>query len=90
MTLGTLNVFLAITLIYATARTINDDKMTATTGGDWLLWLGNKIELGSFKITYGVVLAEIGGDVRVDVDETERLRRSGRSRGGRAGKDQGQ
>ena len=47
VTLGTLNVFLAITLIYATARTINDDKMTATTGGDWLLWLGNKIELGS-------------------------------------------
>ena len=56
VTLGTLNVFLAITLIYATARTINDDKITATTGGDWLLWLGNKIELGSFKITYGVVL----------------------------------
>lgn len=56
VTLGTLNVFLAITLIYATARTINDDKMTATLGGDWLLWLGNKIEIGSFKITYGVVL----------------------------------
>ncbi len=55
VTLGTLNVFLAITLIYATARTINEDKITATSGGDLLLWLGNKITLGDFKITYGVV-----------------------------------
>lgn len=56
VTLGTLNVFLAITLIYATGRTINSDKMQATTGGDWLLWLGNPIKIGDFKITYGVVM----------------------------------
>lgn len=56
VTLGTLNVFVAITLIYATARTINSDKMLAAPGGELLLWLGNYIELGDFKITYGVVL----------------------------------
>lgn len=53
VTLGTLNIFLAITLIYATGRTINGDKL----GGDSsiLLFLGRPIQIGSFKITYGVV-----------------------------------
>lgn len=56
VTLGTLNVFVAITLIYATARTINSDKMSAAPGGEILLWLGNYVEIGSFRVTYGVVL----------------------------------
>jgi fructose transport system permease protein len=55
VTLGTLSIFTAITLIYASARTINGDKLTES-GADILLYLGTKITLGSFSITYGVVL----------------------------------
>ncbi|MHB1164766.1 MAG: ABC transporter permease [Candidatus Nanopelagicales bacterium] len=55
VTLGTLSIFTAITLIYASARTINGDKLTES-GADILLWTGTKIQLGSFTITYGVVL----------------------------------
>jgi fructose transport system permease protein len=54
VTLGTLSIFMAVTLIYATGRTINKDKMGEAA--DILLWLGNPLQLGSFKITYGVVM----------------------------------
>ena len=54
VTLGTLSIFMAVTLIYATGRTINKDKMGEAA--DSLLWLGNPLQLGSFKITYGVVM----------------------------------
>jgi fructose transport system permease protein len=54
VTLGTLSIFMAVTLIYATGRTINRDKMGEAS--DILLWLGNPLQLGSFKITYGVVM----------------------------------
>lgn len=53
VTLGTLSIFTAITLIYATGRTINADKMGDSA--NILLWLGNPIQFGTFKITYGVV-----------------------------------
>lgn len=53
VTLGTLSIFMAITLIYATGRTINADKMG--DAASILLWLGNPIQLGGFKITFGVV-----------------------------------
>jgi fructose transport system permease protein len=54
VTLGTLSIFMAVTLIYATGRTINRDKMGEAA--DILLWLGNPLQVGSFKITYGVVM----------------------------------
>ena len=54
VTLGTLSIFMAVTLIYATDRTFNKDKMGEAA--DILLWLGNPLQLGSFKITFGVVM----------------------------------
>ena len=51
VTLGTLSIFTAITLIYATGKTINGKYLP-----DFLLVLGTPIQIGSFKITYGVVV----------------------------------
>ncbi|CAB4877177.1 MAG: ABC transporter permease [Actinobacteria bacterium] len=51
VTLGTLSIFTAITLIYATGKTINGKYLP-----DFMLILGTKIQIGSFKITYGVVV----------------------------------
>ena len=51
VTLGTFNVFSALTLFYATGRTIMDKELEP-----FFLYLGNPIPLGSFKITYGVLL----------------------------------
>ena len=51
VTLGTFNVFSALTLFYATGRTIMDKELEP-----FFLYLGNPIPLGEFKITYGVLL----------------------------------
>lgn len=51
VTLGTFNVFSALTLFYATGRTIMDQELDP-----FFLLLGNPIPLGEFKITYGVVV----------------------------------
>ena len=51
VTLGTFNVFSALTLFYATGRTIMDKELEP-----FFLYLGNPIPQGEFKITYGVLL----------------------------------
>jgi fructose transport system permease protein len=50
VTLGTLSIFTAITLIYATGKTINGKDLPSI-----LLIMGTPIQFGSFRITYGVV-----------------------------------
>jgi len=50
VTLGTFNAFTAITLIYAKGQTITLDPSSG------LLWTGQSFSLGSFRITYGVLL----------------------------------
>lgn len=50
VTLGTLNVFTAVTLIYAKGTTITLNP------GSFLLWTGRMFSLGGFNVTYGVVL----------------------------------
>ena len=50
VTLGTLSIFTALALLYS-------DGQSITSGfGDFLLWTGESIELGGFRITYGVLL----------------------------------
>lgn len=51
VTLGTLNIFLAFTLLYATGRTIRDAELA--TG---LAWLGNTFSVGQVRVTTGVVV----------------------------------
>ncbi len=51
VTLGTLGIFTALTLIYATGRTVRDNELP-----DILKVLGTPISLGPFQITYGVVV----------------------------------
>jgi fructose transport system permease protein len=51
VTLGTLSIFSALTLILFKARTIQGPEIP-----DLLKWLGNTIEIGSFKLMYGVIL----------------------------------
>jgi fructose transport system permease protein len=51
VTLGTLNVFIALTLIYASGRTVTTDEMEP-----FLLQLGHIINLGEFKVTQGVIV----------------------------------
>ena len=51
VTLGTLNVFIALTLIYASGRTVTTNEMHP-----FLLELGKTINLGDFKVTLGVLL----------------------------------
>ncbi|HEY7279151.1 MAG TPA: ABC transporter permease [Trebonia sp.] len=50
VTLGTLSVFTAITLIYAKGQTIQ------LAPGTFLLWTGETFSIGSLHLTYGVVL----------------------------------
>ncbi len=50
VTLGTLSVFTAITLIYAKGQTIQ------LPAGAFLLWTGSTFSIGSLHLTYGVVL----------------------------------
>jgi fructose transport system permease protein len=51
VTLGTLNIFTALTLLYSGGQTIQSKDIP-----DILLWTGQDIALGSFKITTGVLL----------------------------------
>ncbi|TVZ06798.1 ABC transporter permease [Trebonia kvetii] len=50
VTLGTLSIFTAITLIYAQGQTIQ------LPPGAFLLWTGNTFSIGSVNLTYGVLL----------------------------------
>jgi fructose transport system permease protein len=50
VTLGTLNIFTAIALIYAKGQTITLNPNT------FLVWTGKSFSIGSVNITYGVVL----------------------------------
>jgi fructose transport system permease protein len=51
VTLGTLNVFTALTLLYSSGQTIQGKDIP-----DILLWTGQAITVGGFRITTGVVL----------------------------------
>ena len=51
VTLGTLNIFGALTLLYSGGQTIQSKDIP-----DILLWTGQDIAIGSFKITTGVLL----------------------------------
>src|ERR687896_393180 len=57
VTLGTLNVFIALNLWYSESATIRGTDMP-----DLLLWTGNTIDVGDTKITYGslIMLALFG------------------------------
>ncbi len=50
VTLGTLSVFTAITLIYAKGQTVTLQP------GAFLLWTGETVSLGALHLTYGVLL----------------------------------
>ena len=51
VTLGTLSIFTALTLLYATGRTVRNRELA-----DELKWLGKPIDLGGFTITSGVLV----------------------------------
>jgi fructose transport system permease protein len=51
VTLGTLNVFIALTLIYASGRTVSTNELP-----EFFLELGTYIDVGEFSITYGVLV----------------------------------
>lgn len=51
VTLGTLGIFTALTLIYATGRTVRDTELAPI-----LKVMGNVIKLGPFTITWGVIM----------------------------------
>jgi len=51
VTLGTLSIFTALTLILFKARTIQNQEMP-----DVMKWLGNTIQIGDFSLLYGVIL----------------------------------
>ncbi len=51
VTLGTLNIFVALTLLYATGRTIRDSEL-----GTGLAWLGETFTIADVRITTGVVV----------------------------------
>ena len=55
VTLGTLNVFGALALIYSQAREISGDNLRGS-GNGLLVWTGNTIKIGSLTITTGVLL----------------------------------
>ncbi len=50
VTLGTLSIFTAVTLIYAQGQTV------AVPPGDFLLWSGKTVSIGSLHLTTGVLL----------------------------------
>ena len=51
VTLGTLNIFVALTLLYATGRTIRDAELAKGLG-----WLGETFTIGEVRVTTGVVV----------------------------------
>jgi len=51
VTLGTLNIFTALALLYSGGQSIPGAAM-----GDFLLWTGETIKIGSFSITTGVLI----------------------------------
>jgi fructose transport system permease protein len=51
VTLGTLNIFTALTLLYSGGQTVQSQDLP-----DILLWTGQAIDIGAFRITTGVVL----------------------------------
>jgi fructose transport system permease protein len=51
VTLGTLSIFTALTLIIFKARTIQNKEMP-----DVMKWLGNTFQIGEFQLLYGVVI----------------------------------
>ncbi len=51
VTLGTLNIFGAFTLLYATGRTIRDTELA-----NGLAWLGHTITIGQLNVTTGVLV----------------------------------
>lgn len=51
VTLGTLSIFTALTLLYTKGKSVQASAMD-----DFMLWTGNVIRLGGFTITYGVVI----------------------------------
>lgn len=51
VTLGTYNIFVAITLLYATGRTIRDAELASG-----LNWLGDTFTIGQVRVTIGVVV----------------------------------
>jgi fructose transport system permease protein len=51
VTLGTLNIFIALTLLYSSGQSIQGPDIP-----DILLWTGNDITIGGFRITTGVLL----------------------------------
>ena len=51
VTLGTLSIFTALTLIFFKARTIQNKEMP-----DPMKWLGNTFQIGEFQLLYGVIV----------------------------------
>jgi fructose transport system permease protein len=51
VSLGTLSIFTALTLLYTKGKSVQAANMS-----DFMLWTGNTIKLGTFTITYGVVI----------------------------------
>jgi fructose transport system permease protein len=51
VTLGTLNIFVALTLLYSSGRTVTGAAMP-----DALTWLGGSVEVAGVRITLGVVV----------------------------------
>lgn len=51
VTLGTLNIFVALTIIYATGRSVLENELDP-----FLMKLGAVIDIGGFRITAGVIL----------------------------------
>jgi fructose transport system permease protein len=51
VTLGTLGIFTSLTLLYATGRTVRNRELA-----DIFKWLGSPIDLGGFRLTYGVLV----------------------------------
>ena len=90
VTLGTLSIFTALTLILFKARTIQNKEMP-----DPLKWLGETFQIGEFQLLYGVVVMLIMYVVfRLHPEEHRlgppRVRRRRRPRGRRAGRHLGQ
>jgi fructose transport system permease protein len=51
VTLGTYNIFNALSLLYSTGRDIGTNELTKL-----LLWTGSAVKIGSFSITVGVMI----------------------------------
>lgn len=51
VTLGTLNIFFALNLLYSRSATVRGTDMS-----EWLRFLGNRIDIGDTVVTYGSIL----------------------------------